>query len=678
MLTLGQAREHVARGTYLGPNPPIASVGVFDKVLVEISEGHRLDGVIADASLNESLTAGSVTVDVRGTSEVDSLEVRLRLLDPNGRQVAESREPLAVTQGKFGGRSVLRLERPQLWWPRGYGDQPLYRLETVLVAAGRVQEVVHRTIGFRRVTMPELLHFEVNGVPVFLRGGNWVTPNLMSDVWDVERVSRLFAMAENANFNTFRVWGPAEAPPDDFYERADAQGFLLWQDFTRLPMRADEKSIATCTARAAAQIERLKHHPSVLCWCGCNEAAMWAHEDYNKDFTDHGPWVGLAAAEAVGEVCRKLDPARYYQPSSPYHGMNPNDPAEGNTHGYTNMWYVPGYDYLNFASEDTRISAPVLHSLQRFMSPEELWPSGYTTLYLHGNRHPFPETWLPYTTSESWKKTGPVEQFYDASDAAGLVHRLGMAESLYYRDTIERQRRGRPATESSERRCCGGYLVWKYNDSWPQVYSAKVDYFLEPKHVYYALRRAYAPLMLSFDFDKHLYVWLINDTREQITGTVKIQLYHLERNEFRKEVVKEVSVSPGHSQVVVRLDQAGIRAFRKEHVLFAELTDASGQVLARSNAMADIERRLTFPEAQLDVQVHQGALVLRTDRFARCIVLSGDADGDAFGWFFDDNYFDLMPGETKVVKILGQHAKGRITVKPWYSPHATTMQWTRP
>lgn len=653
-------------GSYLGPNPAISSLGVFDKVFVEISDGHLMKEIVTDVSLDEGLTKGTVTVDVAGTSRVSSVELR----------VGESTASTAVKGGQFLGHCVLSVDHPRLWWPRGYGGQPLYHAEIALLADGRVQQVERRTIGFRRVEMPELLHFVVNGVPVFLRGGAWVTPNLMSDAWDQAREERLFAMAENANFNAFRIWGPVEAPQDPFYEMADARGFLLWQDFTQLPMKPDVRSREICCEKAAGLIKRLKHHPSILCWCGCNESAQWAHEDYNSDFTDHGPWPGLPAAEAVGAVCKELDPDRYYQPSTPYFGMNPNDPREGNTHGYTNMWFVPGYDYLNFASEDTRIAAPPLHSLQRFMAPEDLWPAGYSTLCLHGNRYPFPKTWLPYTTSESWKKTGPVEQFYDATDAAGLVHRLGMAEALYYQDTIERQRRGRPAAEPGDRRCCGGYIVWKYNDSWPQVYSAKVDYFLEPYHAYYALRRAYAPVMLSFDIDTFLYLWAINDTREPVTGTVRIQLYHLERNEFRKEIVREVTVPPGKSVVVVQLDKAGIRAFRKEHILFATLTDASGRVLARANAPADIERRLTFPDAKLDIQVRNGDLVITTDKFARCVTLKGE--GDPFGWFFEDNYFDLLPGETKVVRILGQHLEDRVTAKAWYSPHAATVAWRRP
>ncbi len=664
-------------GSYLGPNPAVASLGIYGDVWLELSDGHRLQEVVTGVAVNEALTEGTVTVDAVGISRAATIALRVRLLDPAGKEVATSTTTAGVTGGEFQARGVLQVKEPRLWWPRGYGQQPLYRAEITLLVDNQPQQTERRTIGFRRLTMPENLHFFVNGVRVFIRGGDWVTPNLLSDVWDQARHERLFALAENAHFNAFRLWASVAAPSDAFYEMADARGFLLWQDFPRLPLGPDERSKELSCEKAARLIKRVKHHASVLSWCGGNEAAMWAHEDYRPDYKDHGPWTGLPAAEAVGELCRQLDPDRHYQPSSPYGGINANDPREGNTHGYSNMWFVPGYDYLNFASEDTRIACPPLHSLQRFMLPEDLWPAGYTTLALPGNKYPFPKTWLPYTTSESWKKTGPVEQFYDAADAASLVYRLGMAEALYYQDTVERQRRGRPADEAGERRQCGGYIVWKYNDSWTQVYSAKVDYFLEPYHAYYALRRAYAPVLLSFDLDTFIHLWVANDTRETVQGTVKIQLYHLEKTEFRKEIVRDVSVPPGKSVVVVRLDQAGIRAFRREHLLFATLTDGAGRVVARANAFADIERRLAFPAAKLDVRVERDALVITTDTFARAIHLEGDAQDDAFGWFFEDNYFDLLPGERKVIRILGQHAQGRVKARAWYSPHATAVDWRR-
>ena len=120
-----------------------------------------------------------------------------------------------------------------------------------------------------------------------------------------------------------------------------------------------------------------------------------------------------------------------------------------------------------------------------------------------------------------------------------------------------------------------------------------------------------------------------------------------------------------------------IGAFRREHILFATLTDANGSVIARANALADIERRIAFPAAKLNVQVKDGALSITTDKFARTVTLEGDADGDASGWFFEDNYFDLMPGEVKTVRILGSHAQGRIAARPWYSPHGESVTWRR-
>ena len=146
---------------------------------------------------------------------------------------------------------------------------------------------------------------------------------------------------------------------------------------------------------------------------------------------------------------------------------------------------------------------------------------------------------------------------------------------------------------------------------------------------------------------------------------------------FRYEIVNEVSVAPGRSQGVLDLDESGIRVFRKEFILFAELKGPDGQVIARTNALADIERNCSFSDAKLDIQVENGALITTTGKFARNINLEGKSDGERLGWFFEDNYFDLLPGEKKVVRILGRHNEGVISGKPWYSPHVTRINWRR-
>jgi hypothetical protein len=266
-------------------------------------------------------------------------------------------------------------------------------------------------------------------------------------------------------------------------------------------------------------------------------------------------------------------------------------------------------------------------------------------------------------------KTGPVEHFYDATEAAELVYRLDKAQSLYYQDVIERQRRGRSATDPNGLRQCGGYLAGRYNDCWPQIDSAKVDYFLEPCLSYYTLRRAYAPVLLSFDKGSYIHLWAINDTAETVSGQVTLELFNLRLNKVRKKYTQNVVVLPGLSQVVVRLDRAGMHTFHREHALLAVLRDDRGQVLARADSLVASERHVTFPAAKLETEIHDQTMTLRTDQYAHCVTLSGATQGG----FYSDNYFNLFPGEEKTVEILGQSSPGTVTVQARYSPHQTSI-----
>ncbi len=663
---------------YLGPYPYFTKYGVYDKIFLETTFGKEITSFMAGTTLDQSLTKGVVTIDIEGITNESRCEISVNIFDESNNKVASSTSKPTISDNSFRAQINVPVQNPNLWWPRGYGKQNIYKAVTKLIINGKEHQTVTKTIGFRRITQPKLLHFEVNNTPVKLWGGDWVSPNWHTLVWDKERASELIRMAVIANFNTFRVWGVVEAPDDDFYEMCDKSGLLLWQDFTELPLSPDEKSISVCKEEATLLIKRLKNHPSVLLWNGGNENALWHHKEYNGQLLDRGDWPGVKAGEAVAEVVKNLDPDRYFQPTSPWLGIDPNDPRVGSTHGYTNMWYVPGYDYLNFAAEDTRIAAPVLHSCRKFMRNEDIFPEGYTTLSLHGNKLPYPETWLKYTTSESWKKTGPVELFYDADNAEQLIYRVGMAEALYYRNTIEQQRRGRPATDNSNERRCGGYLVWKYNDSWPQIYSAKVDYFLEPYHAYYALKRAYEPVMLSFEVGTYIWLWAINDSPETVEGKVTIKLFHPMLNETRATIERQIKVEPGKSLVVVRLDEAGIGSFRREHVLYASLTDEKENILAETFATGDIERRTLFPDAKIDVTISDGKLLLKSDKYAYNVTLTGNDNGDNFGFLFSDNYFDMMPGVEKSIDILGTKTKGEISVKAWYSDKVSKVEWIKP
>ena len=90
----------------------------------------------------------------------------------------------------------------------------------------------------------------------------------------------------------------------------------------------------------------------------------------------------------------------------------------------------------------------------------------------------------------------------------------------------------------------------------------------------------------------------------------------------------------------------------------------------------DIERRLPFPDAKLSLRLDEDSIIISTDKFARSIVLAGEENDDNFGWRFDDNYFDLLPGEEKRVALKGSHRKGTVSAKPFYSPNTTSIEWS--
>lgn len=668
---------------YLGANPYFSRVGVFKEIYLETTGGNELTEVLVDASVNKELTEGNVNVKIDGTSKFKNASLQVTVTDADKKTVSRQLEPLSVYKGLFQSQINLSVPNPTLWWPRGYGKQPLYEVEVSLLSDNQIIQTVKRKVGFRKISQNGHLHFVVNNKPIMLLGANFVTPHWHTAVWDQERVEELFRMSENANFNTLRTWADVEAPHESFYQMADSLGFLIYNDIPQLyqdwqlpNQTPSEKTRQRILTETTYWVKKLKHHPSILLWCGGNEEPLWNDPKFNG-FENRGPWAFEAISKEVGQICQSLDSARYYTPTSPFNTTEPNDPAS-ETHGYTHLWFMPGYDYINFASEDTRIAAPTIHSLKKMIAPEDWWPKNYIPQITAENRVPFPKTWLKYAgEGSSFRKTGPIEQFYDPTDAESVVQRMGMAESLYYQQTIDRQRRGRPADDTTGVRRCGGYLAWKLNDSWPQIYSAKIDYFMEPYHAYYAIKRAFEPIKLSFEIGNYCWLWAINDSPNPVEGTVNIQLFHLDRNKVHQEITRKVMIPSGESKMVVRLDEAGIGLFRREHILSASLSNAAAEIIARTTSLTDIERHIAFPDAKLNVKVIKGALEITTDKFAHTVTLEGDENGEQLGWFFEDNYFDIMPGETKVVKILGKHSKGTITVKPWYSTTPTKVGWVR-
>jgi beta-mannosidase len=638
--------------SYLGARPHSVKVGVFDDVILDVPDRAWLEDVHVRSELSPDLAYAQVRIAFQAAGE--AAQVSWMLVDPGGDPIA--RESVETWEGNF----EIGLDDPQLWWPRTHGTPHLYALRLDLTLDGIVRDSRTMSFGLRRIrsvladaeTGESRFAFEVNGQRIFLRGACWAPLEGMTHCWSQERAERLLDLVEQGRMNVLRVWGGGTVPPQAFYDACDRRGILVWQDFmfgygkypAGLPT-FDEN----CRREIEDVVRRLRNHACLLLWCGGNENHMgW-------DFQ-----VGTPAAEGwelfeqtMPEVCAALDPDRFYHPSSPYGGCVPNWPLEGDWHDYTTVSYSPQASVPLYASEVGRVSAPSAASMRRFLSEEELWPEGHDARIRTPGAPAWPEMWQYRSVDGSWDKVGPIEAFCDPASPEDLVRVLGTAHGEYLRERVERHRRGVPDGAPDGNRRCWGNTIWRLNDSWPILYWSAVDYYLEPKIPYYFLRRAYAPVLVSFERTADsISVWVVNDSPAPVAGPLTLR-----RMRFDGRVLGELSclveIEPGEARRCLDATDLGPIRLREEF-LWAELDGNQATYTLIG------ERYLHLPQATLAVRCAGDLLHLSTDVYARQVALEVPS---AVGAVFEDNFFDLAPGQSRTIQVIESAGGDRLCVR---------------
>ncbi|PSL52302.1 beta-mannosidase [Saccharothrix carnea] len=472
-----------------------------------------------------------VTVDADGTGRVD---VHLALDRAADRDytvlvtVGDRTEALAVT-GDTAHVTAL-VPDARLWWPVGYGDQPLYDLTVTLLADGRQVDAVRRRIGFRTVTVDTApdefgtpFVFVVNGKRVFAKGANWIPDDHFLTRVTRERLVRRVDQAVEANMNMLRIWGGGIYETDDFYDVCDERGVMVWQDFPfACAFYAEEEPLrGEVEAEARENVVRLVSHPSLVLWNGNNEN-LPAYTDWEgwQDNLQGRTWGAGYYHDLIPEIIEELDPTRPYAPGSPFSpgDLPPNDADHGTRHDW-DVWNA--VDYTHYRDHIPRFSAefgfqgpPTWTTLTRWVHDEPLTPTSPAFL-LHqkaedGNgkldRGLAPH--LPVPTD--------FEQWHWATQ-------LNQARAVAF--GVEHYRSWWPRT--------AGALVWQLNDCWPVTSWAAIDSDERPKPLYYALKHAFAPRLLTVQpREGRPTLVAVNDHDQPWTGVVSVT-----RQDFAGEVL---------------------------------------------------------------------------------------------------------------------------------------------
>jgi beta-mannosidase len=599
------------------------------------------------------------------------LTIRLDLLGPDGAALAAVTIPVEqdIAQHTF------TVESPQLWWPSGYGAQPLYRLVATLQSAGEqrpigdgiddqgqsavggrrsaVEDSRALRIGLRRLRLVQepvegqpgtTFMFEVNNTPIYCGGANWIPADSFIPRIPAERYRAQIQAAVDAHMVMLRIWGGGIYEEEIFYDLCDELGVLVWQDFMFACgiYPAYPEFQASVRAEAEAQVRRLRHHPSIVLWCGNNEdyqiaASIRAYDPaFEGDFTTTRFPARAIYERLLPEVCAALDLTRSYWRGSPYGGPDGADPTFGDRHTW-DVWHgvtAPYQDYPKYigrlVSEFGMQAAPDMATIEAFAPPEERYPESRT--FEHHNKATGGTRRLAIYLNDNLRAPATLEEYVYATQ-------LVQAEALAAAVRGWRRRWGGPGRYAN-----AGALVWQINDCWPVTSWAFIDYALRPKPAYYALRRELAQLAVGLARAAGgAEVWALNGTLAPVEADLELRAWTLD-GELAAERRLAVTLTPNQATELGMFNfDAGAQLVAQARLL------VRGEVVARAASWPEPFKYLTLPEPAIQVErLGDQTLRVRAARPAKGVLL---AAGDGVAW--SDNLVDLLPGDQQTIVASG-------------------------
>lgn len=543
--------------------------------------------------------------------------------------------------------AIFAVENVELWWPRGYGEQPLYEIQLKLTdASGSLVDSRTMQVGFRKVEIisePDDIgrNFEirVNNQRIWVRGANWIPAHTSLKSVTKELYETRIYDAIQANMNLLRVWGGGIFETNAFYEICDREGLLVWQDclFACAAYPEADEDLKLIEIEITQASERLSHHASLAVWNGSNEN-IWGYFDWGWQEDLKGrPWGLGIYLELLPSLLKKLDPTRPYQPSSPYSQtmeVHPNDPNHGTAHLWE-PWNRQDYThYLDsvprFATEYGYGAPASISTMKEAIGADELSENS------------------PGMRSHLKARDG-LEKLRRSVDLRFVEPRN--FNEWHFLTQLEQARALATAITHlrSHYLVCSGSVIWQLNDCWPVSSWALVDSGGQRKPAWHAVRKSYQDLLISFQGDeKDLRLSISNDSQKSQSVAGNIELWDFAGN---KQVIKSVNITVGpNSSVDVQLSELGHAVSPSNNYLAFEF----GGEAATKFFKFDKELNYQKPHYELVATKNDIGLsiTLKADSLMRDVCISPDQ--------FDphssssDSFFTLVPGATKTLEIRTQ------------------------
>ena len=639
--------------------PRFVTSGIWKPVRLEAWEHARITDFVVhqrDVSADSAHLNAEVEVDSAGNGQS-----QINLTYDDGQKTINISRKVQLHLGLNTIDFPIEVQHPKLWYPAGYGAQPLYNFTAQLDGKGTSVDERKLKIGLRSIVLDRhpdkwgrSFQLVVNGIPVFAKGADVIPFDSFANRVTTKDYRRILESARDANMNMIRHWGGGYYESDEFYQICDELGLMVWQDFMFgndwQPGTYDFK--LNIEAEAEDQLRRLRNHASIVLWSGNNEtevALQWNDRPKLPADVRYQMWQDYLT-EFSGILAR--DVARFaletpYWPSSPsadYEALSDHYQS-GDQHDWS-VWHgrVPFSEYekhhWRFVTEYGFQSFPEWRTIESFTEPGDRTGIFTPILLAHQKNNEGNSIIADYLAKD----------YPEPKDFKNFLYVSQVLQAEGIKIGAEHHRRSRPETM--------GTIFWQLNDCWPVASWSSIDYYGRWKALQYYARRFYAPVLVTPHLDEgNVNIYVVSDKPEAQNATLRVRLMDFEGKILLSDS-KDIKVDPLASKVyltwpMAKLTEAGARDTTKVFVI-AELV-ADGKTISRNLIYLAPTKVVELKPARLTTQLTADtksgagnyALQIASPVLARSIQISfGELDGAPA-----DNYFDLLPGESITLSI---------------------------
>ena len=627
--------------------PRLITSGIWRPVYLESYSGPVIEDLYFRTLSIKGKTA-KMAVDIEISSDETIKNCAISISDKNdGKQFLTKNVNIAKGDNKIF--LEFTVNNPKLWWSNGLGKAHLYNFNVELKQKGKLLADASQKTGIRTIELVreedsdgKSFFFKLNGVPVFAKGANYIPQDNFVPRVDDDKYKKLLEDAKSANMNMLRVWGGGIYENDRFYELADSLGLMVWQDFmfacSLYP--GDDGFLNNVKEEAKQNVKRLRHHPSISLWCGNNEILeAWQYWGLRKGYREAGVedklWNEYASLfhELLPEVVEEYAPGAYYVASSPAADLTESrDSKRGDVHMW-NVWVwdqpIEVYDSLSgrFISEYGFQSYPDYSTILKYAPDLADHSVDSNVIRWHQKAGP-----ISFDRMQRYLD----ENYPQHKDFKSLVYQSQLLQGDAVKKGIEAHRRQKPYNMGS--------LYWQLNDCWPVMSWSSIDYFGNWKPLHYYAGKAFDDILVSpVAQGDSVAIYLVSDRLSKVKGDLSWTTFTTAGKTVTQDSQKIEIIPNGVTKIYVPKTQMLAGTSPNEAVVSLVLKTGNDEYGNVFLFVKPKDLMLQKPQLKLDVVEDNGIKVrVNSSNYVKGLHLMLPGEG----YFFEDNYFDLIPGLT--------------------------------